>query len=213
MFKQYKKQLIFTSIVIILPIIIGLLIWNKLPDRVPTHFGIDGTPNGWSSKLFTVFGIPLIVLAVHWVAALATMADPKRKGISSKAFRLVLWITPAVSLYAMTSIYGPYLGLHMDITFVSMIFVGLVFMIIGNYLPKSRQNYTMGIKLPWTLNDEDNWNKTHRLGGKIYMFCGLLMILSGLFLKNYSAYFLIGIVIISNLILVLYSYILYKNNH
>lgn len=213
MFKQYKKQLIFTSIVIILPIIIGLLIWNKLPDRVPTHFGIDGTPNGWSSKPFTVFGIPLIILTIHWVAVLATMADPKRKGINPKVFRIVLWIIPAVCLYAMTSIYGPYLGLHMDITLVSMILSGLLFIIIGNYLPKSRQNYTVGIKLPWTLNDEDNWNKTHRLGGKLYMICGLLMILSGLFLKNQSAYILIGIVIISNLILVLYSYILYKNDH
>ena len=161
MMKANKKTLIITSIVTILPVLIGIICWNRLPEVMATHFGFNNEANGFSSKAFAVFGLPLILLAVLWVGAFVTAHDPKRQNISPKMFSLMLWIAPVISLVAATTIYPVNLGYELDIAFFSELLVGLMFIIIGNYLPKARQNYTIGIKIPWTLANEENWNRTH----------------------------------------------------
>ena len=87
--KTDKKTLVVTSIVILVPIIVGCLLWSKLPDMIPTHFGMDGTPNGWSSKPFTVFGIPIFLLGVHWLNLGITSQDPKYENINDNQNHLV----------------------------------------------------------------------------------------------------------------------------
>jgi len=95
---------------------------------------------------------------------------------------------------------------------VGSLLVGLVLIVFGNYLPKSRQNDFIGIKLPWTLNDTDNWNKTHRLAGYVYIVCGALLIIANLLLDNRFAYISVDIIIIAALALIpiIYSYSLYR---
>jgi len=96
MLKKYRKTLVITTIVMLLPVLVGLLLWNKLPDQVPTHFGPSGEPDDWSSKAFAVFGLPLIILALHWVCVLGTCADPKKRNHAEKLQLLVLWICPVL---------------------------------------------------------------------------------------------------------------------
>ena len=79
MIRQHKKMVVFTSIVTLLPIVIGLLLWKQLPDSVATHFGADNQPNGYSSKIFAVFGLPLILLMIHFICVIVTNIDPKAK--------------------------------------------------------------------------------------------------------------------------------------
>ena len=81
MFKQYKKTLIAASVLTLVPVVIGLLLWNKLPDQIPTHFGVDNAANGWSSKPMAVFGMPLLLLALEYFCAFFANADPKKKNI------------------------------------------------------------------------------------------------------------------------------------
>ena len=81
LFVRHKKTLIISSILILLPIVFGVALWDRLPDPMPTHFDADGVPNDWSSKPFTVFGIPLFLLAMQWVCLLATGTDPDRKSV------------------------------------------------------------------------------------------------------------------------------------
>ncbi len=90
--------------------------------------------------------------------------------------------------------------------------VGLVLVVIGNYLPKSRQNYTIGIKLPWTLSDADNWNKTHRLAGVLFIAGGMLLIACNLLLTNSIVWLPVTLIIAAALVLIpiLYSYAQYK---
>jgi uncharacterized membrane protein len=109
---------------------------------------------------------------VHLLCAFGTMMDPKRKNIQDKMYKLVLWIIPVISLLVCGSTYLFALGYEVDIARIACVMVGVMFIIIGNYLPKCRQSYTMGIKLPWTLNDEENWNATHRFGGWLWMIGG-----------------------------------------
>ena len=205
MMKANKKTLIITSIVTILPVLIGIICWNRLPDVMATHFGFNNEANGFSSKAFAVFGLPLILLAVLWVGAFVTAHDPKRQNISPKMFSLMLWIAPVISLVAAATIYPVNLGYELDIAFFSELLVGLMFIIIGNYLPKARQNYTIGIKIPWTLANEENWNRTHRLAGYLWMICGILMIIISL-TRFVPVKWLVGIFLIMVLVPCIYSF-------
>ena len=205
MMKANKKTLIITSIVTILPVLIGIICWNRLPDVMATHFGFNNEANGFSSKAFAVFGLPLILLAVLWVGAFVTAHDPKRQNISPKMFSLMLWIAPVISLVAAATIYPVNLGYELDIAFFSELLLGLMFIIIGNYLPKARQNYTIGIKIPWTLANEENWNRTHRLAGYLWMLCGILMIIISL-TRFVPAEWLVGIFLIMVLVPCIYSF-------
>ena len=205
MMKANKKTLIITSIVTILPVLIGIICWNRLPEVMATHFGFNNEANGFSSKAFAVFGLPLILLAVLWVGAFVTAHDPKRQNISPKMFSLMLWIAPVISLVAATTIYPVNLGYELDIAFFSELLLGLMFIMIGNYLPKARQNYTIGIRIPWTLANEENWNRTHRLAGYLWMICGILMIIISL-TRVVPAEWLIGIFLIIVLVPCIYSF-------
>lgn len=181
MIKKNWKHLLITSIVIILPILAGLLLWNQLPEQVPSHWNTAGEVDGWSSKPFFVFGLPLILLAAQWLCVLGTGADPKRKNHPEKVLQLVLWIIPVISILLNTATYCVAFGIEVRMEVIMPIFFGIVFTIIGNYLPKCKQNYTIGIKIPWTLSSEENWNKTHRFAGRLWTVCGLAIVLTGFF--------------------------------
>ena len=195
MLKANKKSLIIASIVTILPVLIGIIYWDRLPDVMATHFGINNEADGFSNKAFAVFGLPAVLLAMLWLGALVISHDPKRQNISPKMFSLGLWIAPVVSLVVAATMYPVNLGYELDITFFSELALGLMFIIIGNYLPKARQNYTIGIKIPWTLANEENWNRTHRLAGYLWMICGVAMIMICI-TRFVPAQWLVGILLI-----------------
>lgn len=206
MLKKYRWQLIITTVIILLPILAGLILWDKLPEQMPTHFNSDGVADGFSSKAFAVFGLPGILLAAHWICILATNADPKRKNIHGKALALIFWICPAVSVLGEFAIYSYAMGSKIDVSRIILIFVSLVFIIIGNYMPKFQQSYTMGIKLPWTLNDPENWNATHRMAGKLWVIGGIVMLL-GAFTGSMVPFIVIAALLV--LIPTIYSYVYY----
>lgn len=209
MSSKNKKTLILTSIVILLPILIGILLWNKLPDSMATHFNFDNAADGYREKWFAVIIEPFILLALHLIMAMIIAADPRKKNISSKVYGITIWIIPASSLALAVVIYPYNLGIHFNISLFIGIFMGITYIIVGNYLPKTRQNYTIGFKLPWTYANEENWNKTNRLSGVINIVIGILIIINaaiGLFNIFYS---LLVAVIIGSLIPLGYSYFLH----
>ncbi len=209
MIRKNLKKLLLTSAVILLPILAGVILWDKLPDSVPVHFGPTGEADGFASRGVAVFVMPLFLLAIHWLCTLATAADPKNKNIDKKALGLVLWICPMISLLVNGVVYVTALGIAINILMVFGLFLGCLFVVIGNYMPKCRQSYTLGIKLPWTLNDEDNWNRTHRFAGRLWTVGGLVVIITA-FLGNAFAYIFLGIILVMVLIPTVYSYRLYK---
>ncbi len=208
MLKENKRTLILTSTLTLLPMLIGIFLWKRLPDSMATHFGVNNEPNGFSGKAFAVFGLPLFLLALHWLGAFVTSRDPKNQNISPKMFTLVLWIIPAVSLFVSAAIYPYNLGYRVDISFVAELLLSLILIIIGNYLPKARQNYTIGIRVPWTLANEENWNRTHRFAGFLWMVCGLVMLVLTL-CQVIPPFLLIGVVILSTVIPCVYSFLLH----
>lgn len=181
MLKKYRKTLIIGTIVTLLPMLAGVILWGKLPEQFPIHFNAAGEVDGWSSKSFGVFGLPLILVALQWLCALGSfLGDPKAKNLEGKVMSLVLWIIPALSVVMNALVYCTALGMDVNMQVIMPLLVGLLMVIIGNWLPKCKQTYTLGIKLPWTLADEDNWNRTHRFAGPIWVVCGMVIMVCGL---------------------------------
>ncbi len=202
-----KKLLIITSIIILLPIIFGLVFWDQLPNTIATHFGADNEPNGWSSKAFTVFGIPLIMCVLHIFCIIVTMNDPKHRNINDKLINIVYWVIPFVSLIVMTVTYVNALGTEVNIGFIINIFIGVLFIVLGNYMPKARQNFTFGIKTPWALSSEENWNRSNRLGGWLFVVLGFVFIINAFFTY---AWIMIAAILAVAVIPFAYSFYLYK---
>ena len=210
MIKKNLKILIITSVIRLLPIVAGLILWNKFPDEIPIHFNAQGVADGFGGKGLAVFGMPFFMLAVHWVCIFVTALDPKSKNITEKSIHLVLWITPAISIFVSGIIYSFALGYELNINTVFPVFFGLFFIIIGNYMPKCKQNYSIGVKVPWALESEENWNYTHRLAGKTWVIGGLLIIALS-FLK--TVWIFMAITIIMVLIPVIGSYLFHKKEN
>ena len=212
MLKKNKIQLLIGSIVILLPIIAGLMLWNELPDRIPTHWGVDGQPDGWSGRGFAVFGLPLFLLAVHWFCLLVTTSDKKNAGQTKKMIVPMFWLCPAVSVLGSAAIYAYVLGYNWNMARLAAVLLGLLFLYIGNYLPKCRHNYTIGIRLPWTLASEDNWNATHRFAGKVWV-AGSIGIIGLFFLPDTFAFpAMMAILAVLAIVPTVYSW-LYQKKH
>lgn len=209
MIKEYKKLLVFTSIVMLIPILIGLLLWNRLPEQIPSHWDINGNVDSWSSKGFTVFAMPAMLLAIHWLCVFASTTDPKRMNYNRKMFTLVLWICPVIGLAMTSLVYATALGYPLRIEMIMPLLVGLMFIIVGNLLPKCRQTYTMGIKLPWTFASEENWNKTHRFAGKVWVIGGIVTLATA-FLSNF--WILLGVLVVMVAAPTIYSYMYFRSH-
>jgi len=207
MIKKNLRLLVITSIVLLMPILVGVLLWNQLPEQMPSHWNADGEVDRWSSKAFVVFGLPLILLAVQWLCTLGTGADPKKQNHSAKVVQLVLWIIPVLSWVLFAITYATALGKEVRVEVLLPALIGLLLTVIGNYLPKCRQTYTIGIKIPWTLNSEENWNRTHRFAGRLWVPCGLIIMLTG-FIGGVWVF--LPLVLLMVLAPFVYSYVLHR---
>ena len=207
MIKKHLKLLILTSVVILLPIVAGVALWNRLPDLLPIHWNTAGEVDKYYAKPIVVFVMPLALLALHWVAALITANDPKRQNQSEKTRQLVFWIVPALGVFLSAVIYATALGTGVKVEMVLPVFFGILFIVMGYYLPKCRLWFTIGIKLPWTLASEENWNKTHLLAGRVWVGGGVLFLIAGFL----SVIWILPIVAVPMVLIpLIYSFILHR---
>lgn len=196
----------------LLPFILGAIFYSKLPDTMITHWNFNNEPDGYSSKPFALFGIPLILIGLTILCLVVTKADPKRANVdrSKKVLNIVLWFMPILTnIIQIVSIIAN-MGKKVDIGLIVGGLIGILFIVIGNYMPKCKQNYTVGIKTPWTLASENVWNKTHRVGAVCFVICGIFMIITAVLKSSIVNLAFIPVVIVIILFPIVYSYILYK---
>ncbi|MDQ3249278.1 MAG: SdpI family protein [Chloroflexota bacterium] len=191
--------------------------WPQLPAdaSIPVHWGLDGTPDRYGGKWEGLFGLPLVTLGITLLLTAILYIDPLHANIqrSGKAYTIT-WIVLLLFMAA----------LHLFVVFAALGWVrktnllfsmgmGVVFLVIGNYMGKIRRNYTFGIKTPWTLASDRVWDKTHRLGGRVFMLAGLLILL-GAFLPSgpLQLYLMLGSLIGATILVVLYSYAVWRND-
>ena len=205
--EKYKNKLIVTTLITLLPVVIGLLFYKDLPGQIPVHFDLAGNPDSFARKYMVIFFLPFFLAVVHVGTILYTLHDPKKKNIGNKMLGITFYLFPIISVIVNTTIFIYALGYKLDITRVVMLFLGFMFIILGNYLTKIHQNYTVGIKLPWTLNSTENWNKTHRMASRLFIACGTLLLINATF-KSMTLFFIIVVILI--FVPIIYSLVLYK---
>ena len=205
--KRLSKLTIITTVLTLLPMILGVVLYDRLPDVVTTHWGFNGQPDGWSAKWMACFGIPGFMAAINLIVSIATEGESRLNGTSKVVINICRWIVPVLSIILVPMMLFYELGYKMDVEKIVCTIMGVLFVVLGNYLPKCRQNYYVGIKLPWTLSSEENWNKTHRLGGFVWMICGILMLIS-----TWAGTSWVTVAVLFAMILIptVYSYILHR---
>ena len=203
--KRSLKPMVWVSLLVM----VGMILfagwaWVQIPTgaRLPVHWGVDGQPDSYGSKLEALFLVPLITALLVPIFYYLPNIDPRRLNLaqSIKAFR----ITWGGLLLVMAVV---------DIGLIVPIMVGVMFVAIGNYMGKIRSNYMFGIRTPWTLTSELSWNKTHRLGGKIFMLIGVFLMVTGFLTPQaWWFYVLIGSILLMVVFLFAYSYLVWKQD-
>lgn len=178
------KILIITSIICLLPIALGLAVYNELPDVVTTHWSIDNTPNGFMSKSVFVFVLPLLMFLIQVFLCIITDVLDKYKEINKKATSVCKWIIPIITviLYIVTIAYA--LGHMVDIRKIAMLMVGIILIVIGNYIPKTKGGNFLNIGV--AMSDE-LYNKSRKPVAYTMILNGFLSIISIMFSPIVSA--------------------------
>lgn len=213
------KKISTTAIAVLISLLpFGYLgfIWNSLPEIVPVHFGADMKPDkmGNKSELWLVTGIMTAVsLFVYFLLQNLHRIDPKRKDIppSSGFHKLALGMVVFVAALSILIIMSAKDGTVMK----NLIFplLGLMFAFIGNYMINIKPNYFAGFRLPWTLSSDENWRRTHQLGGKIWFAGGMLIAIVSLFLQESQVLvFFISVMAIMVIVPLVYSYRFFKKH-
>ncbi len=210
MLKKNWFKILLSCLFTISPIGFGLIMWDKLPEVMSTHWGISGEADGFSSRTFAVFGLPIILLAINILCFIFTSFDNRNKHQNKKAFNIIFYIIPIISIFTNAMVYSAAFDKAWNFTAIIPILLGLLFIAMGNLMPKIRQNGTLGFKYKWTLQSEANWNATHRFGGKV-MVCGGILVLFTAFLPITAMFITTMAIILGSLIItVIYSYKYYK---
>lgn len=212
MIKNNKLKFIISCVLVLLPIAVGLILWNELPARMTTHWGGDGVADGTMGKAAAIFVLPCVLLVLHVVFLALSGIDKRYKDQSKKIVGLTFWIMPALSILINGVMYAIALDIEFNVGLAVSILLGVMFIVIGNYLPKSRRNATYGIKLAWTMANDENWAKTHRVGGILWVACGFIIMLTALFPPEIGLFVILGVTMIGVIIPTVYSYRLYKRH-
>lgn len=205
---KMSKRMVLSSIVCVLPLVSSVLLYKQLPDQMPIHWNSIGEADGFIEKNIGAWGIPLFMLAIHLVVTIKTEMDNSKQHLSAITKMLCFWAVPLVSVLLVPLALFKAAGYELNITKIILSVVGVLFIVAGNYLPKNRPNSIAGYKFPWTQNSPDNWNKTHRLAGAIWVICGFIyIIISFIPLDNRLAGLIVLATIIAFLAPIVYSYI------
>ena len=211
MLKKYKLSLIISSIITLLPMALALFVGGIIPEEIAIHFGFNGVADNFGNATIMFLVLPPVLLAFHWLCVILTVKlDSKSFEGNRKVFSLILWLIPTISLVTHGSMLAIATGITENIHVFFVALMGIMFIVIGNYMPKMRKSITTGIKVHWAYTSDENWFATHRFAGRIYMIMGFIMLI-GMFLPvEWFIGFMIAAILVGCIIPVVYSYKFYK---
>jgi uncharacterized membrane protein len=198
---------------IIAAVALSIAVYSRLPASVPIHWNAAGEIDDYAPKAIGAFLLPAIMLALAGVFAALPAISPSGFDIErrSRAYRAILFASLLFMLGLHVYLLLSAMNVARSISAVVPLLLGALFVILGNYLPKMRRNFFIGIRTPWTLADEDVWFRTHRLGGVLFVVSGVLLMVVGPFLHGRAAsIFLPALIGLVALFLVIYSFVIYR---
>ena len=214
--KQTNKLFIILIILSALNFIGILLIFPRLPEEIPLHWGINGEIDNWGSKNFIfLFGfLPLIItVGMYYLPNL----DPKKENYIKMSVLyggIAIWFTLFLIVLNWIIVGAALNILNFDknkvVPIIITLILGISFIVIGNYMPRIKQNWFLGVRTPWALTNNNNWKKTQRFSGYIFIFIGILLLINSLFMNSLLSIITIVLIIGSIFSIYLYSYFLYR---
>ncbi len=188
--KPTVKTELVSLVLLAVTSIASFYFYNNFPEQVPVHWNLAGEADNYASKFIGAFLFPGIIVLMYLMFLFIPFIDPKKERYQEflnvyHIFKTVL-ISFMVFVYFIASLKG--LGLGISINIWMSVMIGLLFVMIGKYMSRIKPNWFMGIRTPWTLSSEENWKKTHVFGGKVFMFGGLMIMLTPLVPNSYQSW-------------------------
>ncbi|MGZ9869392.1 SdpI family protein [Priestia endophytica] len=206
------KKHVFPLIIMSLSILCWVILYNKLPPQIPMQWGVDGTVNSYAPKLQAAFTHNGILLFLYAVLVLSPKMDPRKQNYPkfSRSYRIITLAIMLVLFLLNISVLLASLGYNLNVTTITPILVGILFIILGNYMQTVKPNFFIGIRTAWTLSNEQVWRKTHRLGSKLFILGGILFFVTPFVPEQLLFPLIISIILAVVLIPTLYSYVQYR---
>ena len=209
MMKFKLKRDIFSLVVLAAASIFILWIYSGLPDQIPINWGMSGEVDGYMSKPLGAFWGILAGIGIYLFFYLQLVIDPLRENYERFEDKYWLIRDLMVVLFVGTNLYGIFWALdYIREPSIIIALISILFIVLGNYMPTFKRNWFLGIKTPWTLSSEESWNKTHRLGGKLFIATGLIGLAEALFLSGNRLFG--GAAIVTAVVSFGYSYLIYR---
>ena len=206
-----------TTIIVLLLIVgatvAGLLLWNRLPELMASHWNVNDQVDGYMPKFWGVFMLPLMSLGMTLLFLVIPNIDPLKANIAQfrEAFNLFIVLIVGFMVYIHTLTLQWSLGYtNFGMSKAMLPAMGLLFIFIGYMLRQAKRNFFIGIRTPWTLSSDKVWDETHRLGSILFMVSGVLTLIGGLFGGMTAFWFLFVPLLGSTVFLLVYSYVLYQ---
>ncbi|MEA4973938.1 MAG: DUF1648 domain-containing protein [Candidatus Metalachnospira sp.] len=210
--KINMKILIITGLVCLVPIIFGLYYYNELPNQIAVHFNYNNVPDNYAPKFFAVFGIPFFLLLLQIFMCVVNDLSEKNRDANRKITMVSKWIIPIISVVINITVIRFSLGKTSNINKPVCIILGIVFVILGNYLPKTKQNSIIGVRTKYTLSSEEIWQKSARVTGYIMIIFGVMFIVSAFLDTMIAVATLIAFVVAMLIVSFVYPYRLAKKS-
>ena len=208
---KLRKSEIISLLIIMISFIIGIYFYSLLPDKVASHWNARGEVDGYMSKFGGLFLMPIISLVLLLLFIIIPKIDPLKHNIEKfrKYFDgfIVLMMLFLFYLYILTILWN--IGVRFNFVHLLVPIFSIFFYYCGILIQKAQRNWFIGIRTPWTLSNEEVWNKTHKIGGKLFKIAGIISLI-GILLPEYALFFVICPVIIASLFPVIYSYFEYQ---
>jgi uncharacterized membrane protein len=204
------RTLIVSAIFAVIAAGVAIWLYPHLPARVPIHWDGQGHANGYASRFWGVAIWPLIIIALAVLTVVLPRISPRRFAIVPFAGvygGLMLAIQGAMLVIGVTAQLGS-AGYPVPISTVVPLVAGVLLVVVGNYMGKLRRNFFVGIKTPWTLASEAVWERTHRLGGWLFVLAGVAMVVDAL--AGGAGWWMLVAVAVACLVPAAYSYVVYR---
>lgn len=194
--------------------IVSGITWPYASERIPVHWNISGNPTRYAGKFEGLFVLPLLALAIYLIPLLLPRVSPRRFDYERYGSAYQVIRTTVIALVAGLNVIAASSarGISIDMRTVFPVMLGLVMIVVGNYLGKLRRNRFVGVRTPWTSRSDESWKKTHNIGGKSFVICGLVLVIAGLLQVSWVVAFLIASLVVNGVFLTVYSYLIWRTD-
>lgn len=199
-------------LIVVAAFIASAVVYPRLPETMPTHFDMSGQPNGWSSRLFGAWIMPLFLLFMWGLVRVLPAIDPRGDNYAKfgGAFEGIIVSIMLFMLGIHIVVLRASLGHPVAMQHVLPVGIGVLFIVIGNLLPRARPNWFVGIRTPWTLSSDRVWEKTHRLGGRLFVAGGVIITVAAFASAKWAQVVLVTVTTLCAATVLIYSYLEWK---